>query len=329
MACLIFSQGAGRRRTLELRGERVTIGRADDNTLALDDRAVSRHHAEVVAEGGRWVVRDLESRNGIRVNGRRVRRATLADGDTVVIGETTLRFTDTAAVGLGPLRWVPVVSLRLPWPVEPGPGLHEEPLVSETVTHCPVGRHPLVPDETALAALRKQEIVQRALLFQTVHAALLAAPDAGALWAQLLALVLRITEQPWAGVLLPARPDAPLRLQLHGESGASAEAPLAVLEAAARADAAVHWSALTEHGDEPMKAFVAVPWGSADGPGGLLFGPATRLSPSDVAPRLQLLAGLALEAGHWWPTLQARWSGQEAPAAMPTVRPLPRLPPAL
>jgi hypothetical protein len=62
------------------------LGRLPDNDIVLMDPRVSRHHAEVVQKGGRWVVRDRGSTNGIAVNGTIVREALLKPGDTISLG---------------------------------------------------------------------------------------------------------------------------------------------------------------------------------------------------------------------------------------------------
>lgn len=76
----------------------LRIGREDDNDLVLDDERSSRHHAEIRQAGEDWVITD-DSSNGIRVNGRRIDgSAPLADGDEIIIGETTLVLTSTGSV---------------------------------------------------------------------------------------------------------------------------------------------------------------------------------------------------------------------------------------
>ena len=64
----------------------VTVGRASDNHLVVDDPEVSRHHARLEADGGGWRVVDLGSTNGTWVNGARVREATIDVGDDVSFG---------------------------------------------------------------------------------------------------------------------------------------------------------------------------------------------------------------------------------------------------
>jgi hypothetical protein len=73
-------------------GGRLLIGRARDCDIRLTDPNVSRRHAEVRREGAAYFVVDLDSTNGTEVNGRRLRRARLEDGDTIVLGSTEIVF---------------------------------------------------------------------------------------------------------------------------------------------------------------------------------------------------------------------------------------------
>ncbi|MET8679611.1 DUF1707 and FHA domain-containing protein [Streptomyces sp. NPDC004647] len=70
----------------------LRIGRDPGNGLRLNDDTVSRVHAELVREGGIWVLRDLGSTNGTCVNGRRVTgRAAVQPGDQVTFGRISFR----------------------------------------------------------------------------------------------------------------------------------------------------------------------------------------------------------------------------------------------
>jgi len=73
----------------------LTIGRAPDNDVAIDNLAVSDHHARLYAEGERLVIEDLSSLNGTFVNDVRIERIILRDGDTILIGKHQLQ-VDTA-----------------------------------------------------------------------------------------------------------------------------------------------------------------------------------------------------------------------------------------
>jgi pSer/pThr/pTyr-binding forkhead associated (FHA) protein len=82
-------------RIVTLNGDRLSIGRAESNAIALpEDTEVSRLHAELECIAGEWtVVDDGLSRNGTFVNGTRVSgRTRLRDGDYVRVGRTELQF---------------------------------------------------------------------------------------------------------------------------------------------------------------------------------------------------------------------------------------------
>src|SRR5579864_7227257 len=71
----------------------ATVGRSASADIALDHPSVSRRHAQLLAdEQGRWVVRDLNSRNGTTVNGAAIAEKLLRDGDLLRFGEVTARF---------------------------------------------------------------------------------------------------------------------------------------------------------------------------------------------------------------------------------------------
>ena len=77
----------------------VTIGRLPDNTVSIDNPAVSARHARIDRAGDLFVVEDLDSRNGTFVNHHRVTRHVLRHGDVVQVGKHTLVFDQTLADG--------------------------------------------------------------------------------------------------------------------------------------------------------------------------------------------------------------------------------------
>jgi hypothetical protein len=79
-------------RTQRLSERRVVLGRSKECDVQVPDSNVSRRHAELRQEGSSWWVVDLDSTNGLEVNGKRVQRAKLADGDTITLGSTELVF---------------------------------------------------------------------------------------------------------------------------------------------------------------------------------------------------------------------------------------------
>jgi type II secretory pathway predicted ATPase ExeA len=79
---------------LPLNVGRIIIGRTADNDVQVDSRFVSRHHCQIITGADGSVIEDLNSTNGIFVQGRRVRRHHLNDGDIVVIGKHEIMYVD-------------------------------------------------------------------------------------------------------------------------------------------------------------------------------------------------------------------------------------------
>ncbi len=90
------ARGGPRTVRLELSDKAVSIGRLGDNALVLDLEGVSRQHCVVEPAGCGWQVRDLDSRNGTRVNGQRVTQVGLRHGDVIAAGKAQVRFVDPA-----------------------------------------------------------------------------------------------------------------------------------------------------------------------------------------------------------------------------------------
>jgi pSer/pThr/pTyr-binding forkhead associated (FHA) protein len=79
---------------LEIRLDKpsLVIGRTNENDAVLSHRSISRHHAKIVREGERFTIVDLQSANGVRVNGEDYERIELSSGDVVELGHVKLRF---------------------------------------------------------------------------------------------------------------------------------------------------------------------------------------------------------------------------------------------
>ncbi|MCB9794117.1 MAG: FHA domain-containing protein [Alphaproteobacteria bacterium] len=78
-------------RTVEVTRPEVRMGRSEDNDLCLPDAGVSRHHARILIQGDRVVFEDTGSGNGSFVQGVRIKRHELVDGDEVFIEPFTLK----------------------------------------------------------------------------------------------------------------------------------------------------------------------------------------------------------------------------------------------
>ncbi len=80
-------------RAFPLDDVRTVIGRSKDADIQVPDPNVSRRHAEVRHEGADYLLVDLDSTNGIEVDGRRVRRLELENGTRFTLGSTELVFS--------------------------------------------------------------------------------------------------------------------------------------------------------------------------------------------------------------------------------------------
>lgn len=86
----VFVTFSGREHPIE--AERVVLGRSRDCELRVPDLNVSRRHAEIRRENGDYWIVDLGSMNGTIVNGKRVDRKQLDDGDRITLGSTEISF---------------------------------------------------------------------------------------------------------------------------------------------------------------------------------------------------------------------------------------------
>jgi Nif-specific regulatory protein len=105
MPRLVVHEPGGVTSSVQLDGE-LRIGRGAELEVVLADTKVSRHHATIVCDASGWVVVDAESRHGTFVNGERVVRHVLCDGDLLHIGSTELRFEHAADTSEVALRFV-------------------------------------------------------------------------------------------------------------------------------------------------------------------------------------------------------------------------------
>lgn len=92
MAKIIITSDDNTVTEVELVKERVTIGRKPHNDIALDHRAVSSQHATLTVMLDDVILEDLGSTNGTFINGQKVYRHKLAEGDKIAIATFELRF---------------------------------------------------------------------------------------------------------------------------------------------------------------------------------------------------------------------------------------------
>ena len=91
---LVICNGGFEGMEYELTSDETLIGRNPKTDITLLDENISREHAIVLLDGetGTYTIEDLQSSNGTKVNGKRIRSAELADADEIEIGSTRFRF---------------------------------------------------------------------------------------------------------------------------------------------------------------------------------------------------------------------------------------------
>ena len=94
-ACLTIERGEGNPPVADLDpATATTLGRSRDNTVVLQDEHVSRQHAEICFQNGKWVIRDFGALNGTRIDGKPIQQqAVLQHGQEIGIADMRLRFT--------------------------------------------------------------------------------------------------------------------------------------------------------------------------------------------------------------------------------------------
>ncbi len=135
MAEIIFTTGSFSGQQLELPETGIILGKGEGSDLVLDDGMVSGAHMQIRMEEGVWCAFDLDSTNGIIVNGEETKAAKLHTGDTVTLGETTFTFQGNGE-SLAAEEATPVT--------EEAPALEEAPVAEEAPAPEPAPEAPAV-----------------------------------------------------------------------------------------------------------------------------------------------------------------------------------------
>ncbi len=88
---VIVEKGEGEIKKIELNRDLITLGRGKDNDITISNRSVSRHHARVVSKEGQFIFYDLGSANGTFLNGHKIDKRVLEDGDILYLGRKAVK----------------------------------------------------------------------------------------------------------------------------------------------------------------------------------------------------------------------------------------------
>jgi pSer/pThr/pTyr-binding forkhead associated (FHA) protein len=115
-------------RSHELKVDKTTIGRVEDNTFPIIEPSVSSHHCEILLRGSDVVVRDLNSTNGTFINGEKITETVLKPGQVLRLGQIEMRLETEGMASSAPS------SAPAPAPVSaPSPGVGAKKTVDHTM----------------------------------------------------------------------------------------------------------------------------------------------------------------------------------------------------
>jgi transcriptional regulator with GAF, ATPase, and Fis domain len=256
--------------TFALGAERLTVGRDHGNAVHLRDLAVSRHHCVLEAEGGRFRLRDLDSRYGTFVKGVPVRDRDLEHGDLITLGESLFLFLtreEEAAAAAGPVL------------------VDGETFMVGSTTHLAPGESRYLLPDVILAALPPEARTARDLqallrIGNDLHALHATGPIAR----RLLELALETIPAERATVLLmdagTAEPAASFALDRHGAAAPFAVSRTLVERVLSERSAVLANDVLEEAGDwngvesvaaARLQSLLAAPLTGSEGPSGVLY----------------------------------------------------------
>ena len=105
MAKLVLLSAGMTGRTHELKVDKTTIGRVEDNTFQISEPSVSSHHCEIWLRGTDIVVKDLDSTNGTFINNEKVTETVLKPGQVLRLGQIEMRLeNDATATAAAPKK---------------------------------------------------------------------------------------------------------------------------------------------------------------------------------------------------------------------------------
>lgn len=152
--------------------QKITIGRLPTQTIFLPEQGVSRQHCMIMIEDGRPTLRDLDSRNGTRVNGMPVMQRVLEDGDVVEVGDSQFLFllhepqpdeTQTS-VTIQDTDLDTAVALKIPWARPAPPGAAGIVSTAPSAARKAHDLDVLLKINNALNCIRELEPLERQLL---------------------------------------------------------------------------------------------------------------------------------------------------------------------
>jgi pSer/pThr/pTyr-binding forkhead associated (FHA) protein len=128
----------------ELKVDRTTIGRVEDNTFQIPEASISSHHCEILRSGADLVVKDLDSTNGSFINGEKITESVLKPGQTLRLGQIEFQLVEGEG---GP---------SVPAPKPAGPAADQTMVIQRGVSLSELEKGPVAGFDTASEAFSKK-----------------------------------------------------------------------------------------------------------------------------------------------------------------------------
>jgi pSer/pThr/pTyr-binding forkhead associated (FHA) protein len=97
VSVLRLEAGPGAPQAFALTAERMIVGRAVDADIRIQGNSISRQHMLILRTGPEYTIRDLNSRNGVHLNGIRIHSAVLRSGDQIQVGDSLFIFQSASS----------------------------------------------------------------------------------------------------------------------------------------------------------------------------------------------------------------------------------------
>ncbi|MGE3975570.1 MAG: FHA domain-containing protein [Bdellovibrionales bacterium] len=149
--------------TYKLVSGKATLGRETGNDINLNDQRCSQKHLAVLIQGQKIFIKDMGSRNGVHINGRKIEETTIQPGEPVQIGDTVFVINKEAPLALPSLSVVPPVSstpssqLQSPYPSLSATNAYPRPLGIVPPPGMPRSSLPQTPPSSALQKFLREK----------------------------------------------------------------------------------------------------------------------------------------------------------------------------
>jgi len=170
--CLVVQREDDDKLTVPIDKDELTMGRSSDCDIVLDERYISRKHARVCREQGTYWAEDLKSSIGISVNGKRISKEQLQNGDEIKFGAIRIIFADAEAVSSEEATMMDVTMAVPTLDDEPTMSIDTQPIYKLVVSDADgaITEHEISPDGIVLGRSTASDVLLKDPMVSRRHA---------------------------------------------------------------------------------------------------------------------------------------------------------------